>query len=397
MALKFIPSLKVEDIVPKGANGIKSKDKFRESIHYERYFNYLIKNENLRDYTFFDSRILDIRYGKINYSEETVNLKNESSVIEVHGSKNVYALPFVCDAFINVKRMTDTFIRSGLFIDTIYTNLEAKSGFYSLNSKYQEYMTSLYDIFIKSLSTKQKNIYNFKNFLTYFVLFLKNNCDKTPFLKSRFFESSNCSVNFSGLVIEIDTIKKDKDEEKYIKYFTSPDFINFTKLCETHGFSIDKYCPWRLVFNLKNPNSSKYLEYYNLNKDSLFNELYVRTADYDLDNLIAYMVIFYNTFILNNDLAQKSNPYITNTPEYETEITIEDAKNKFSNDFWYRLYFYILFLENKIDLEQKQYEQYVKNLSYIALNKNLDSAYSEFNNILKKHTRNNSKKFLFSF
>lgn len=389
MAVKFIPSRKSEDIIPKGSNGISSKDKFRESIHYERYLKYLQSIGDYTEYSFFDSRVKDIDYGKLNNDGELIDII-PGSVVDVIGSKNVYVLPFVNDAFSNLKRMCASYGRSSIFSDKIFINLEAKSGFANFNSFYQQYMTSIYESFInyKSLKINNQN-YTFNNFLKDFVLFLKYICDKSPFLRSSFYSSVNCGINFSGLSIEIDSIAKDKDEEKYSKYFTSQDFNNFNKLCQAHGFSIDKYCPWRLVFNFKNPNSLKYLEPYNLDTDNVYNKMFERTVDYDVDNLISYMVIFYNTFVDNINENNKSN--------FIDQIDIKYATTVYSKDFWNRLYFYILFLETKIDLNQQQYEQYVQNLSYTFINKNIDAAYLEFNKILKKHSRNNSKNFMFSF
>jgi hypothetical protein len=68
-----------------------------------------------------------------------------------------------------------------------------------------------------------------------------------------------------------------------------------------------------------------------------------------------------------------------------------------SQKFWYKLYFYILLLEYKLDIDQVIYEKYVTSLTETALNYDLATSYEELNNIYKNHEKTNTKKFTFTF
>lgn len=403
MPLKFIPPTPVDEIIPQGSNSLSTRNKFIQNIDYERYFLNFLKNYNIDSSVFYDSRIENKDYGKIDSTGNIISF-NDSFIKDFNNSSNIYAASFVVDAFEKLKIICNAYAKNGVFVTKTFEKLEAKSGLERINVIYHEYMNSLYKIFLNYIQTKHKNIINFDDFLKYFIMFLKETCDKNPFIKSSFINSNNCGVNITGLSLEIDSLPKDKDVNKHIKYFSNPDFSQFQKTCQAHGFKIDKYCPWRLVFDIDNSSAQKYMLLYNINKENVFNKIFTKTIDYDIDIMIYYFAMFYNTFITNNPVLEKTQ--IKNNTEgnmfieKETIVRIEDmnylsVKKMYSENFWYKLYFYILLLENKIDINQKNYENVVNSLASISEKDGLYSGLLQFNSVLINYSSSNTKKFIF--
>lgn len=303
------------NLTPQGKNGLTSRANFVQRTKYQEMFE---KTRQMYDY----NNCIDLLNIQQNvyktYNNEPINV---SETVLKNIEEDIYAINFVADAFNELKNLCKN---NNIFKDEKFSNLKAKRAWISLHKKYHEYMTSLFNEFLKNNKKlhKYKKINNFESFILNYVKFLDNVIYKTPFLKSSYFLSNEYSINYTGFVIDIDDIGCDEDEKKFKNYLTNYEYNEFIKLCNKTNFLIDKNCPWRLVYDLNSEKSQEYFEPYNINKDTLADIYFYKTKEFDLENLKNYMIIFYNTFVQENPTL--NNPILITKNEKQT--TVNDIK-----------------------------------------------------------------------
>lgn len=400
MTIKFNDT-PIEEITPSGKNSLDTRSKFIQRKNYDKKFDYIMKNYNIETSNFLNSRGKDILYGRINFSGDIVNL-SDVHIKNFKTNPNLYCINYVVDAFEELQYWCKSYGESEKFKNIFFINLKPKKTFENIHVKYHDHMTKIYDLFIEKLKTSNKisQIKDFDAFIKNFISFVDLTADKTPIVKSSFFISRECDVTDTGLCVEFETTKKDDDEKK-IEIFESPEFPDFIKLCFKCGFLVDKECPWRLVFNFNNPAAARYMQKYNINPNSAYSNFNMM-QNYDIDNLISYIVIFYNTFVQTyryfsevNVVKIEEKYMIGQTKELREQISADQVKQKYENDFWLSLYFYILLVQSKISLSQQEYESVSKTLINIANSISFKESINKLNLVISQHGKNESKKYNF--
>jgi len=283
--------------------------------------------------------------------------------------EDLYVVDFVADAFTELKTLCKN---STILKDDKYKNLQPKKGWTNLHNKYHEYLNEIFNEYIKETTSTHKNtkIDSFEAFVLSYVRFLDKVIYKTPFVKSSYVASDLFHTTDTGFIIDLEIDKSDDDTKKFTDYYDNIEFIHFSKLCEQTNFSIDKDCPWRLVYNTFSDMSQTYMKKYNINKNNLIEQYFYITEDFDLKNLKQYFMIMYNTFVSIKPTAQKvkvityNNKQIINTEFIDRQpITKETLNSKYPDQFWFSIYSHFLFVENKLDLTSQQYQKIMKELN----------------------------------
>lgn len=354
--------------VPQGKNGLTSRANYSQRKKYDTAFysvSALYDQEN-----YIDLRNIYNNFCKINVAGDPINI---SEAFLKNLNDDFYAVNFVVDAFNDLKLLCANNVN---IKEEKFKNPKAKRGWVNLHKKYHDHMNFLFKEFMKQINStyKDKKIDNFEKFVISFVKFLDGVIFKIPFLKSSYTLSKEYPEINTGFIIEIETGDASDDNKKFKDYFTNYEYNQFVKLCNQANFSIDKDCPWRLVYNTFSEKSEEYMKKYNINRNNLIDTYFYNTQEFDLQNLKQYMVILYNTFVQEKPTSQNvqitsygDKQFLTSKFIDRKQITIEEVNLKYTNNFWFNVYCHIYFVENKLNLTHQQ---------YLTLLKDMDQFYS---------------------
>jgi hypothetical protein len=392
------------DEPPSGTNKLGSRSGFVQRIAYENYFQKFLKLYEFEEKEFFDGRNKDVNYGRKDYYNNTIHV-SEAFLKNLPGSDEYKALNFVSDAFEHFKYLMDNAsLTKGLISDT-YKNIRVKNGLKNVHKKYHDHMNKLYEAYLKhsTLMRRDKKIIDFLTFLNNFISFLDVVGSKTPFLKSSFITSRELSVIDTGLVVEIEDTTKDKDEDKFKKYYNTPDFLLYYSYASRTGFKIDRDCPWRLVFDVKSESSKKYMSEYQMNGDDIFEDYYHKTNEYDLDNLKLYLIMFYNSYATSKPtvatpktISENNVTFTTSEIKNRNQITVESVDSIVRKEYWFKLMCYIKLLENKVSLSQQQYENEIEIIINQYNKYGFAAGLGMLNKLIEKSERSDTKMFMFT-
>ena len=150
-------------------------------------------------------------FGKVNFDGDACfAAKDGLKQIE----NNVWALDFVADAFNEFKQQF-LFLNKRQVEGTPYELLTPTRGWSSAIDLYDQYMDSVYDVFLTYIedSNKQSKIKTFNEFMDVMYDFVNDSSPNIPLTFSSFITSNKCPNTISGLMIDISTNKHDNDEE----------------------------------------------------------------------------------------------------------------------------------------------------------------------------------------
>jgi hypothetical protein len=161
-------------------------------------------------------------------------------------------------------------------------------------------------------------------------------------------------------------------------------------------------CPWRIIFDINNENSQKYMEKYNINKNNIFTQNFIKTTDYDLQNLKLYTIIFYNSYVnleknISNPIIVNNNgvSILTNKITTRKQITLEQVNALIREDYWFKLFFYIKLIENNVLLSQNSFNSESKNCLNIYNKLGFNEALNYLNKLIEKSEKTYKKLFYF--
>lgn len=392
------------DEPPIGSNKLGSRAGFVQRVAYENYFNKFIKNYALKEQDFFDGRIKDINYGRIDYYGNAVHV-SEAFLKNLPESEEYFCINFVSDAFEDFKYLMESESSTNGLISNKFKSIMPKNALKNVHKKYHNHMENLYKAYIKHsrIARNDKKIIDFSSFLNNFISFLDIVADKTPFIKSSFISSRELSVLDTGLTIEIEDTDKDKDENKFKNYYDSADFFIYYETAKKTGFKIDRDCPWRLVFDVNSQNAKKYMSQYQMNSDDIFEDYFYKTHEYDLENLKLYLIMFYNSYcslesnVVTPKIILQNNIQITTTEKtIRKQINVESIDKNIRSDYWFKLMCYIKLLENKVSLNQKQYENEIEILINLYNKHGLLSGLGALNKLINNSEKSHKKTFIFT-
>ena len=249
-------------------------DIFEDRKDYHNFDGSSIAINDLED--FGDPNPIDLwydrmYYGRVNEQNEVVFISQETFAkqekLKMITDDGVYALDFVANAFNDLRRRIErgaaaagTFGSPAIGKESVIRDITPKRGFEEVDSSYEGYLRSYFDIFMRDYlrdTFRDQQVTNVEDFFKFFSEYSINVARDLPFTKSGFVKSRYCSPMVSGLVLEISFFDHDDDELKGT-YIDDISFGYFHSLARKHGFYVDKNAPWRLVANISSPQMQRY-------------------------------------------------------------------------------------------------------------------------------------------
>ena len=363
-------------IIPQGNNNLTTKNLYYQRLNYEIEFNNTnsingIIPENFKDYLYFHQL-----YGKINLTNDIVNI-DESRLKSLDSDPKLMLVSPAADAFNGLikqhKRITNSNVINS---NSKFYNIKPKKAFISPNLQHSEYINVYFNQFYNFINNNNLNnkIINFKSFIKYFIFFYNQN-DNKIINKTEFIKTSLCSPFSSGLIVEIASDKHGDDKNSYENYLRDDAFGIFDTLSKQHGFVMDKHSPWRLTFDIAGANAQPYLQSYDVQDlNSYFDQFYYFTEYFNFESLKIYLLNLYNFIVNEAPTVRNTITTFKNNKAciYEKKISRElieynKLNEHITDDDLIKLYFYIKTKENNIISSESQFQQMVQEI--LTINK----------------------------
>ena len=351
---------KYEGITIKNSSNAGAKDIFKIRETYAEVFP-----SEVPSYDFHDGK--NILYGRIDTDGNIVHA-NEYYLEQINSTKgeNISCINFVVDAFNEMRDYLKKQTFSKLIPDQFLTSdWDAYSAWNSPHIFYDNRMNDLYQVYVVGSlipSDAQKPVKNFDDFLEVFLNdFYPDTNKKMPLTKSGLIKSKYFNPTSTGLCIEIADASHSLDSVKLEKFIKSPNFDFYLLVAAKFGFLVDKNAPWRLVANLNSSAMQTYMSKYELNITNVFENTFVKTHKYDIQNLKIYMQQMYKSFI------SISPTYVVEIPTFGTvrcppykqpnqmlvereKFNMDSFNVKYDDLFWLKLYYRLKLDEIKVNL-----------------------------------------------
>jgi hypothetical protein len=261
------------------------------------------------------------------------------------------ALNFVADAFNELNTQFRKKVMAGQISanDQHLTTLEVQKAYESPRGQYSGYFKSVRAFIIETFQTREYKFKNFQEFIVHFESILSEIVGAGPFSYPAFVKSRLCTMEASGLVINIASLDSTNDEQKINKFKNSPNWEFYLNACRSYGFSVDSNNPWRLVADLGSSEMIQYARRYShLSTDSVLSFCYAPAHVTFYENFINLFLELYNA--TKNDYVENQycqNGQTTTTVVRPFNYTMETLMADFSKADFFKLYMNIRLAEEK--------------------------------------------------
>jgi hypothetical protein len=282
--------------IPMGRNTLPSRAIFYERQNYHRLYPDLGNDINLHE---------NHLHGRVNLNANAV-FPSEAFLSMVPKVKNVFALNFVVDAFVDLRRYVQEAYDKKRITQKgskILSMVAPKRGWTSIHPPLDEHLNRIFDAFSSVyLRSKGKRAMTFDSFMEQFEIFVTR---YPGFIISRsgFILSNLFDIRSSGLVIDMMGNGFSNDVTKH-GWLQDPNWIFFVKAARSFGFRTDRNAPWRLVADIQHPAMQKKMATFGLTVDNVFDRVYYQACLSDLDVLRIYLQQFWLSY-------QRNKPYET--------------------------------------------------------------------------------------
>jgi len=314
-------------------------------------------------------------YGKVDLFNNSVYI-SEASLKQISQANNIFAANFVVEAFEDFRKEIKKAVATNrIDLNSQFKDIEPRFAWKSTNNIYHSYIGLLYknfsEVFMKDIDRNEK-VKDFKSFIQIFVEYITVICPAFPISRTAFIRSVYCSPDTSGLIIQLKDENHSIDQVKFERYIQDPSFEFYTKMARRFGFLIDKNAPWRIIVDLASPAIRPYMQNNKIkNLEELFNNLYYKSYETDIDVLNVYITQFYNTYVSANPIINIAKSVATikdqSIIEHITRSTVTPTQleRDFNYTFWNKLYIFIRAKESSLIMNQNEFEMFVKTANQI--------------------------------
>lgn len=372
-----------QDILTKpiGHNNMSSRSLFIQRKTYEQ----ILDNHSL----FLKNKPLDILYTNLFFGriiEDGIIIEPKQEFIKTFPQafgKNIFALNFVIDAFIDFKKDWLGLVQKDkINTDSKIVSLNIKNSFINVENLYLEFMKIYYKKFKNFVkqNKKDKQILGFESFLKIYSQFLDQETPFLPILFSSFIKSRFNTPLSTGLVLDISNENCGNDKNKFIDWFDDTNFESYKIRAQRYGFILDKNIPWRLYFDHTSIAATKYLKKYNIEETNMFNIVFQKSSIKDIEILKNILAQFYNIYIskrksfilvnTKNCLNNINNISLSFKKIKRDKINREELDKAELDKLIHRFYVFVLGREKNLNWNQEFFEHIVENS--ISLKHRLD-------------------------
>lgn len=332
---------------------------------------------------------IDHFFGRVNDDKEAVIVSERNLKQLSNTKKTVFAIPPVAAAWSDLlKYIEKAKFRGDMQPEgSYYANPEPIKGWESPHKMFAKYNSTMYDMFSGSFMTsaRDRSIKDFDGFVKVFLEFVEIGTRVAPWTREGYLLSKRSTPHFSGMCIEIAKKKHDKDEEK-AKFLADKNFEFFKRAAKRFGFDIDRNAPWRLIPDLDSRGMRKYMKRTGSSRASIYDDFYIKTYDWELQNFKHYLWGWYNNYVNANPVVQIVVPSNSNT---ELGLTVrqsykeEELFEKYSDHYFIKLYAYVRALEAGKDWSQSTFDTVVYKARDFLRIKGLSTAMKYLHNNIK--------------
>lgn len=298
------------------------------------------------------NRFAQVYRGRCDEKMNTIVVKNE--VIKYGSDLNIRGINYAVDAFDGFLNDWKYYFSSqnlNLFENDPYlSDIKCYKSYAHVQAPelmYEGYLASLSSTFIEWTREMEviDDIADFKDYVKYFLIFLKEKGSEAPFTLTAWHKSNLSNIYTSGLVFSVADLDCGDDTQK-TTFINSLNFETYRQAARTHGFQISLWCPWMLIFNPLS-NSDKTKDYREKNgvwsKFNSYNISYNKTYLNDIINLRLNLINIYNKFVSNNLFRHKKEVFcgITRKCNFQRSTVSESTVDSQFSD----LQFHILYAE----------------------------------------------------
>ena len=360
-------------------NPRRLSDKFLNKIIYD-------------DVTFFNFGLIDStlegRQARFNYYDPDLDSFYINDLTKLKSlERDVYALDFVADNFLELKNFVKTNLARGVFTfpQNDLVTLEPRHGYNDtvFTSNYDSLVDLNYNSFIKDYLVRHSRvdrIRNFDDFIKEYFLFAESIGDTFLITRDKYISSKFNNSLHNGLTIEISDQDPTQTAEIYEKYFDNPNFQLMVQSANRFGFFIDKNAPWRLIANLNSPIMQKKAIGYMVGEEiseedtsvvfrrDFYAFYYQKAFMTEIENLKNKMFDFYNNLIqLFPDFVSYTETCRVTKLIYPKEpITREVFKERYSDAYWLKAFFDIRLIELGVSIEPLEKQKIEKTMTTVA-------------------------------
>jgi hypothetical protein len=356
------------------------------SVEYTNLINFLFAEKYL--------------YGRVsrNYTPIEINLNATSlknlAVTNKADANGFQAMDFVADAFNDLNAQFRNKVMSGQISanDQYLTTLEANKAYESPRKQYSDYFRSIKNFIIDIFTDRELNFKNFQEFIIHFEAILEDVMNIGPISYPAFIKSRRCTMEATGLVINIASLDYSNDEQKIEKFKNSPNWEFYLNACRSYGFSVDANNPWRLVADLGSPEMIQYARRYGrLSTDVVLAFNYMPAHITFYENFANLFLAMYNE--IKNEYVEKEycqNGNIISRIVTPVNYTMETLMETFSKADFLKLYMKIRLMEEKeVNLNEMQKENLQRDCSQMFNNAPESKVIAVFEKLIAE-TYNNS-------
>ena len=363
--------------VPYGTNELRVRELYKQRNLYKSLY---INKKNTID--FWYERTL---YGRVDPSGNSI-YPTESNFKEFRGSKGVYALNFVVDAYDSfVDRFISQHQNDRTFPDEPIlspTELVPKKAWSSINVIFHKQVGDIYDAFVNQYLNndprRAERIVSFREFVDVFLEFFEMIGTKSPLTRTGIISSLRCVPNISGLCVEFALEDYSVDYIKHRDIFNSKFYRGYLDAAKRSGFFVDRNAPWRLVADLDSKNMQHFMYRYGTTLDNLHRRYYIKSYLYDIPALRTYFKQFYKSFIAARPLIKR----LDGTTVRRIPLTNATYEKVYKTDYWLWLYAKIRQSEVIDKMEEADFNRMVKKArnirKYLDIRKAVGYINSEF-------------------
>lgn len=358
-----------ENLIPQGTNQLTSLASFyQRGLYADTAYPELLPDplDTHSDY--------NILYGRVNHNGSPLILAEDNlkQIVAPSGDTR-FVLDFVADAWQDLvaHHAKAVRLRAIPMEQTVFQKMEPKLAWTSVHTVYNEHMQNLYGVFVGEHMNSPINqqIVDFDAFLSHFLSYCGKVGKTVPVTRTSFITSRYTNPRASGLVIELVEGKHSDDYGKYIGFIRDVNFDFFTTACRKFGFLVDKNAPWRIIADVNSSYMRDKMKARGVTVQKaadVFNFYYLRSMNYEIENLKGFLFQMYELFISQQPAATKLKTTFkgkdSKTKICYTErrrITQTEYNQKYGDDFWLRVLSYLRAVETNSPVNQREFDKSV--------------------------------------
>ena len=261
------------------------------------------------------------------------------------------AFAFVADAFNALSTQFDKCVLAGKISpdDLHLSQLRVYKGYENPLDKYNKYLAMTNSTIRTRFIANKTVLRTFDDFIRELMVILRALGPLFPYTMPAYVKSKYCPISCSGLAVEIaEDMNAANDDAKVKEFMQSRNWGFYVNACNTYGFMVDEFVPWRLVADIGSAPMVEFAKQYSglSSTDKILSRAYKNVHLEYYKKFKYYLLNLYNEvkatgYVTTEECAGVTTTKIV-TPE---EYTMDQLNAKYDNAYFLRLYTQIRFYE----------------------------------------------------